>query len=317
MGKVGIIAVIPKDYSPETSPFEAGLRSRGYSRIPGTSKMITPYRELSGRYRTGLDSRAAYIERIKDPHEKEIEKERVTTEYEKLTDLLQIDLSSTSSYYNTALSSGDQDIRHAAMVKLKDGDNQFNLDDPKQAVTFAWLRVHPTVASSYASYLRGDYPADTQFYVKEEEIETQIKYRKKVAINTAITKFTSMSIERQKKVARMLGLPVTDNTSTELVYNQIDSYLKENEVKFGDYKGSDPIEMFSRFADMQDDILYAKDLVEQAIKFSIYRYKRGGKIEEGTTEIAKNKEDLVEHLLADNKELITLEEKLKQKKVLL
>ena len=52
-----------------------------------------------------------------------------------------------------------------------DGDNYFDLNVPLQELAFSWLRVHPTIASSYQAWERGDYPAETQFYVVDDDVE--------------------------------------------------------------------------------------------------------------------------------------------------
>jgi hypothetical protein len=45
-----------------------------------------------------------------------------------------------------------------------------------------------------------------------------------------------MTPEKKKKVARMLGLAVTDNSTEELVYNAVDNVLKQTEFKSGNSK---------------------------------------------------------------------------------
>jgi hypothetical protein len=66
-----------------------------------------------------------------------------------------------------------------------------------QEIAF-WLRVHPTIASSHQAWERGDYPADTQFYVADEEVENKLYLRK--TINKAISKFDAMTPEKKKKL---------------------------------------------------------------------------------------------------------------------
>jgi len=121
----------------------------------------------------------------------------------------------------------------------------------------------------------------------------------------------------KKKVARLLGLPVTDETKEEVVYNQVDNVLKQSEMKTGNFKGLNPVEVFNRFADMKENLLHIKDLVKQAIQHSIYRVKPNGRIYEGEFEIAKEEEELIKFLAdEDNQdELLTLEGKLKTKKL--
>ena len=319
MGKLGKISTIKKEYqNSQLQTMQGGLALKGLTRIPGTGVFKYPYKELDGQYRTGLDPNAAYIRRISDPLEREMEIERVTKLRDKLQAALgDVDLGARSNFWNYGLSTSTNDVLHVQPVKLLDGDNFFDLSIPFQELAFSWLRVHPTIASSYQAWERGEYPAETQFYVADDEIENAVLFKKKQLINKAIVKFDGMTPERKRKVARLLGLPVTDDTKEEAVYNLVDNVLKQTEFKNGKYQGLNPVEVFTRFADMKDNLLHIKDLVKQALTHSIYRLKPNGKIYEGEFEVAKDEDDLIKMLSDDDNQdlLLTLEGKLKTKKL--
>jgi hypothetical protein len=319
MGKLGKISTIKKEYNNSgLQTMQGGLAQRGLTRIPGTGVFKFPYREIDGRYRTGLDPDASYIKRINDPTEKEIEVERVTALRKKLeSDLGNVDLGPRSPFWNHALSKSADDTTHVQAVKLLDGDNFFDLMVPYQELAFSWLRVHPTIASSYQSWERGEYPADTQFYVVDDEIENAVIFKKKQLINKAITKFDSMTPDKKRKVARLLGLPVTDNSKEEFVYNQVDNIIKQTEFKSGKYQGLSTVEVFNRFADMKENLLHIKDLIKQAIQHSVYRVKPNGAVYEGEYEVATDEDELLKYLADDDHQddLLTLEQKLKVKKI--
>jgi hypothetical protein len=320
MGKLGKISTIKRDYSSNSQlqTMQSELSRNNMTRIPGTGVFKYPYKELDGQYRTGLDAKAAYIQRISDPTEKEMEIERVTNLREKLESALgDIDLSPRSKFWNYGLSLSTDDVTHVQSVKLLDGDNYFDLSVPFQELAFSWLRVHPTIASSYQAWERGEFAADTQFYIVDEDIESGIVFKKKQLINKAIVKFDSMSPEKKRKVGRLLGLPVTEDTKEAIVYNQVDNMLKQSEFKSGAFQGLNPVEVFNRFADMKENLLHIKDLVKQAINHSIYRIKPTGKVYEGEYEIATDEESLIKFLADDDNqdELIVLEQKLKTKKI--
>jgi len=319
MGKTGKISTIKKDYNnSQLQTMQGGLASKGLTRIPGTGVFKYPYKELDGQYRTGLNPNAAYIQRIGDQTERELEVERVTKLHDRLTAALgDVDLGPRSKFWNYGLSQGTDDALHVQAVKLLDGDNYFDFINPMQELAFAWLRVHPTIASSYQAWERGEYPADIQFYVVDDEIENAVLYKKKQLINKAIVKFDSMSNDKKKKVARMLGLPVSDETKDEVVYNLVDNLLKQTEFKDGKYSGLSPIEVFGRFADMKENLLNIKDLVKQALTHSIYRMKANGKIYMGELEVAIDEEELVKYLADEDHQddLLILEQKLKGKKL--
>lgn len=317
MAKIGKISVIPKDYSGAFPTMEKSLRERGMSRAPGTVRMLFPSKELNGRYRTGLDENASYIMKIENVEDRKIEQERVKKLRKELEEKTGLDLSPTSSYYSYIRKRGEEAAIKVLPVSLQDGDNLFNLDDPWQMITYSWLRVDPRIASSLAAYERGDYSHETQYYINDEEVESTVQYRKKKTANDAIIKFDSWSLDKRKKVARLLDLPVSDDTREEMVYNMVDNFLKAQQVSTGVHKGADPIRVFSSYANLKDDLLYVKDIVEQAFRNNLYKEKKGGRVYEGELEIFKSKEELVEHLLdSDNQEdLLGLEQKLKIKKL--
>jgi len=319
MGKTGKISTIKKEYNnSQLQTMQGGLSSKGLTRIPGTGVFKYPYKELDGQYRTGLDPNAAYIRRIGDELEREMETERVKALKTKLESALgDIDLGPRSQFWNYGLSTSTEDTMHVQSVKLLDGDNYFDLSIPFQELAFAWLRVHPTIASSYQAWERGEFAAETQFYVADDEIENAVIYKKKQLINKAIVKFDSMTPEKKRKVARLLGLPVSEDTKEDSVYNQVDNMLKQTEFKNGKFQGLNPVEVFNRFADMRENLLHIKDLVKQALTHSVYRLKPNGKIYEGEFEVAPDEDQLVKHLADDDnqEDLITLEQKLKTKKL--
>ena len=318
MGKNAKISAIKKEYTNLQETMDSQLSNKGLTRIPGTGVFKFPYKEINGKYRTGLDPDAAYINRIEDSTERELEKKRVAETKKRLeASLGGIDLGPYSTFWDYSKSQGTYDTNHIQPVKLLDGDNYFDLGIPFQELTFSWLRVHPTIARNLAAWQNGEYPADTQFYVADDEIENTVIYNKKKLINKAIVKFDNMSPERKKKVARLLGLPITDDTKEEVVYNLVDNLLKEGDFKKGPNQGLSTIEVFSRFADMDDSLLTVKDLVKQSIAHSIYRVRANGRIYEGEFEIAITEEELVKTLMSDDhqEDLILLQEKLKTKKI--
>ena len=319
MSKIGKISVIVRGYSSSgMQTMQSELARNNMTRIPGTGIFKYPYKELDGKYRTGLDPKAAYINRISDNLERKLEVERIERVLEQLKDMLgDIDLGPRAPYWNYSLSLSPEDTTHVQPVKLIDGDNVYDLSMVHQLIAFSWLRVHPTIASSYQAWERGEYPADTQYYVADEEIENAILFRKKQVINKAIAKFDGMTPAKKKKVGRLLGLPVSDDTTEEVVYNLVDNVLKETEFKSGKYQGLSTVEVFNRYADMTENLLHIKDLVKQALTHSIYRTKPSGKIYEGEYEVSKDEDALVTFLIDEDHqdELLTLEGKLKAKKL--
>ena len=322
MGKVVKISPIKKGVNPNSSvqTMDTGLANKGLTRTPGTGVFMYPYKETSGRYRTGLDENGAFVKRIQDDVERDAEIEKIRKWRAYICEALHIDdsaLNPTSQFWNYTRFIEGQDEAHVNTVKLMDKDNLFNLDDVRQLIAFCWLRVHPMIASSYQAYERGEYGPDVKFYVADDDVDNTVIFKKKQLINKAIAELDGMTPTKRKRVARLMGLPIGDESKEEIVYNIIDTAIKETEVKSGTFKGHNPIQLFNRFAHMQENLLEVNDLVEQAIIHSIYRLKNGTKLYEGELKVAESKGDWVQFLVDDDnqEDLIALKDKLKAKKL--
>ncbi len=308
---IGKISTIKKHYPTGLNTLESSLSAKGYDRYPGTYTMILPFQEMSGKYRTGLDVDATYLN-VLSPEEKKIKQAEIIEAKKRLEDATGLDLSPRSDYYNYA----SQAQEKVQAVKLRHGDNIFNLNVPIQEITFSWIGAHPTIASSYKAYESGTYPSTTQFYVNNDNIEQELTFKKKSMINKAIAKNENLNPEVRRKVARLLGLPVSDDSKEMTVYNLVDSWIKQGDIVKGEFRGQNAVDLFVKFADMDKKLLQIKDITEQAIKHSIYKQKLGGKIFEGELEVFRTKEELVEYLYSDKgqEDLLALEDKLNVKK---
>lgn len=316
MGKIGIIATIPLQEGGNS--FESALAAAKLTRMPGTGRMMLPYREKTREYRTGLDENAAYIKKIADPTVREIEKRRVAAEREKLETALNLPggLGPTCEFYN--ISTWSPTGKNKFVVepyKLIEGDNYFDLEDPLSAVTYAWLRVHPQVAPSMERYRSGEFP-EAQFYVKDDELEQEILYREKTEISRALRVLEELSLEKRKKVARQCALAVSDDDKESTVYNILHAHINAGLLRNGPFEGMKGVEVFNRYTTMPDDILHVKDLIKQAVTHSIYRMDQYGRIFEGQVKMADDESRFVEFLLDDKNQekLLDLEDRLKAKK---
>jgi hypothetical protein len=92
------------------------------------------------------------------------------------------------------------DELHVQPIKLLDGDNYYDLNLTMQELAFAWLRVHPTIASSYQAWERGEFPADTQFYVVNDDIENAIVYKKKQLSTRLLLSLIVCHLRRRRKL---------------------------------------------------------------------------------------------------------------------
>ncbi len=327
MARIAKISPVKKEFSNTFNTLDQQLAKHGYSRAPGAAAMFLPHKEISGKYRTGLDPEAPYLNNLSEEDRKS-EIERIVADKARLEKALGMEgtgiLDPTSPFYNFAASSETLKKRFGAdlkvsPVKLGNDDMIFALDgtDAMKEITWNWLSVNPRIAPSLNAYKNRQVPADTQYYIADDEAESQDTYRKNKAINEAIVKFDALVPSKRKQIARLMGLPVTEETKEEVVYNLVDKQLKEGEFKDGPHKGSSPVRLFDELMKTTDERLKVKDLIEQALVHSVYRTGTNNKIMEGEVVASPSKEDLTEHLLkAENQmELIALEKKLSNKKI--
>lgn len=314
MGKVGKISVIPKEFGNSAQEtMEKSLRQRGMSRAPGTVLLRYPYKEASGKYRTGLDENSRRIGEMPAGEIKDAEIARIKALRKKLEEATGLDLSPKSAYYNH---NSNQDYK-VSPIALRDDDNIFNLDDPWQYITWLWASNLPDIASSLTAYQKGKFPADTQFYVNDEDLEAEITFKKKKLNNDAIIKFDGFSLKKRRKIARLLNLPVGDSTKEETVYNLVDDYLKKESVPHGPHKGMEPIRVFSIYSNLDDDVLNVRDIITVAFNEQVYREKENGKVYEGELPVFDTKDALIAYMIKDTnqRDLLELENKINAKKL--
>lgn len=283
MGKIGKISPIPKDVSNAFPTMDTSLRQRGLTRYPGTTRMMYPYRELNNKWRTGLDPNASYIRALKEknPVAGEAEEKRVAELKKQLEAALDIDLSPNSDYW-----------KDVAPVRISDGENLFDLENPARALEFAWLRVHPSIAPSLRAWEAGEVDSSLTLYVKDDNAEAEQNYRKIKAVYDAVAKFTSFSLEKRMKIARLMGLPLSGDETEAIVFAEFDKVIRAVEMSYGPYKGSSPVRIFERYATLPDEQVEAFNLVELSLRNNIYRTGVGGKIFQGETVVFNSKEDM-------------------------
>ena len=316
MGNIAKICSIKKASPANDKTTANSLAQKGYNRQPGTVVRRVPYKEADGRYRTGLDENATYIDRM-PKEEQKIERDRVKALREKLEAATGLKLGPRNEYYSGIFGEKYGTKAVAEVVKLQDGENSFNLDDPFQAITFAWISVHPMIAKSYEHYRSGKTDADVQFYVSDPEVETNMQFNENIAIDKAIAALVDMTPEKRKTVARLLSLPVSDNDNEKTVYNLLTQFIKSGEIKSGENKGFRSVALFNNIVDLKDSTMQIKDLIKQAINLGVYR-KKAGVVYEGELSIADDEEMLLRRLASSKgqEEYLALEKKINEKKLI-
>ena len=266
---------------------EGSLFREGYNFIPGTSKKFYPRVDSRGVIRTGLDETAMKLRSIEDLEIREQEMERIKNVKTYYESILDESLDPTSTFYDEIKENG---------FTLVDGDNIFNLENPRDAVNFYWLMETEVVAPSMDEINSGK--ADTsvvRFYVHDGEVESKTSFERKKKINSAIAALDKMTAVKRKRVQKLLGLGLPADTSEEEVYNALDEYLHipTNALDH------DPIAAFTKTVNYSDEILAIKSLIRDLVDKNIVRIK-GSIVYEGDHIWSKSIEEF-ELYLADPK----------------
>jgi len=281
---------------------EGSLYTNGYSFIPGTARKFYPKTDSRGVIRTGLDENSQKLKSILDLKVRQQEMDRVKQLKEYYEAILDESLEPNSTFYDEIKENG---------ISLEDGDNIFNMENPRDAVNFFWLMETEMIAESLDAIESGEVDsALVKFFVYDGTVESKVTFERKKRINSAIAALDKMSAVKRRKVQKLIGLGLPVDATEEQVYIALDEYLRTPTSALQ----TDPIENFIRIVSYSEDLLEVKALVKDLIDTNIVRVK-GSVVYEGEHSWAKSIEEF-ELLLADPKntqEYESFKDKLKQK----
>jgi hypothetical protein len=281
---------------------EGSLYQNGYTFIPGTVRKFYPRVDSRGVIRTGLDENSPKFRGILNSEVREQEVQRVLQLREYYESILDESLLPNSTFYDEIKENG---------YTLEDGENIFNMENPREAINFYWLMETDMVAASLDDIESGK--ADTslvKFYVYNGEVETKTTFERKKRINSSIADLDRMTATKRRKVQKLLGLGLPIDSTEEEIYNAVDEFLRTPASAMD----RDPIEQFLKITSYSDDLLDVKALVKDLVDKNIVRIK-GSIIYEGEHVWAKSIEEF-ELFLADPKnteEYNAFKDKLKNK----
>lgn len=281
---------------------EGSLYQNGYTFIPGTTRKFYPRVDSRGVIRTGLDENSPRIKAIFDPQVKEAEVKRIKQLKDYYEAILDESLEPNSTFYDEMKNNG---------FTLEDGENIFNMENPREAVNFYWIMETDMVANSLDDIQSGK--CDTsivKFYVYNGEVETKVTFERKKKINSAIASLDLMTAVKRKKIQKLIGLGLPMDSTEEEVYNAVDEFLRTPASAMD----RDPIEQFAKITSYSDDLLDVKALVKDLVDKNIVRIK-GSIVYEGEHVWSKSIEEF-ELFLTDPKntqEYDSFKDKLKNK----
>lgn len=285
MSKQGTRIIRTHNIAPANpNTLEGSLYKEGYSFVPGTIQKFYPRADTRGLVRTGLDPNAQKIKSIVDEKARRQEVNRVTKLKEHYEALLGESLEPESSFYAEVKQTG---------YGLKDGDNIFNLDSPRQAIDFYWLLETGEIATNLAALQDGQFnPNRTKFYVFDATVETSAAFERKKKINGVIAILDNADALTLRRIQKLVGLGLPVGAGEEEIYNALDEYVRSAPSSLG----HDPIERFNSVASLGTELIEVKSLVRDLIDTNIVRLK-GEIVMEGEGVLAKSVEEFESYLL--------------------
>jgi hypothetical protein len=318
MARIAKILPLPVNFKQGEMTMQNALAEKGYMRHPGTGIGMCPVQGLDGKYLTGLDPDASYIRRMRatNPEAATREAAIVQERRDRLEAVTGLDLGPRSEYYSGVYGSKFNSGQVATRVKLIDGDNTFNFSNPHKEIEFWWLtQIIDLIAPSQEEWKKGNCKSTVQFYISNPEAEASIIYAQNMTITKAVETLRQMSVDRQRKVAKLIGLAITDNDKPEIVFNALYTMISKGSVENGEYKGQNSVDLFNRIAGMTDKLLSVRSLVREAIQLRVLS-KRNGIIYEGEAAIAQSEDQLIDEMSLDSKQMerLALETRVADKK---
>jgi len=193
---------------------EGTLYKEGLSFVPGTVRKFFPRVDSRGIIRTGLDENSIKIRTIEDETDRTQEFNRVQRLREYYESLLDESLEPSSTFYTEIKDTG---------YSLEDGDNIFNMENPREAVNFYWLLETEMIAPTVDHIESGKMdPNIVKFFVYNGEVDTKTTFERKKRINSSIAELDTMSAIKRKKIQKLIGLGLSADAGEEEVYNAID-----------------------------------------------------------------------------------------------
>lgn len=309
MNKIGKISVKRHKKTAGGNTMRDSLTGAGLNRIPNAIVPWTPFKELDGSYRTGLDVNAPYIRRM-EPEQRETEVRIVKELREKAEEFFgSIDLSSRADFYTKMFENYGRD-GVCTPWHMKDGDNLFNMSNPLHLITYAWLRVHPFVAPSGAALSNGKY-ANCKYYVNDYDVETSNNFNTKSRITDALRELSSLAPTRLRQISRQCGFSVTDVDTEESVFVRLYDFINEAATTGVNTN----LRLFEAVTGLTQEDLDVRDVIKQGFIYGVFRNFKNA-IYRGETRVAANEDELLANLTGmDNEDdFLGVEQELKVKR---
>lgn len=273
-----------------------GLGANGRSKMPNCVDIIQPGKGFDGRWKTGLDELSSSINEILESKEREKKYKEVKAEREELERLLNVDLSGTSTFWETFF----VEINPHRPLNLV-----IPLDRVKLSVLLAGDSVSPSIRESKLSKYK-----NAKFYISREFEEVGEKVAKKKKYGEAVAALVGLikSPDRAVMIGRYLDLPIKANMPSDNMFDMFQTYLDDDD-------NLNSIDRFLAAVNKNPEEINIKLIFSDAVKFRVIR-NNDGNFQRGNITMGKTADEVIKWLnsVANSGELLSIAEEVEQKR---
>lgn len=145
----------------------------------------------------------------------------------------------------------------AGTVKLENGTNIFNLNNPRDYVLVKMMKANSLVANSLTAYNSGAYP-EAEFYIVDKDMEVSVKMKKLELHKRAMKILFGMTKTNKIEILTILNKACYDDLSDDAIEVEINEIIQNRTKAFLDLMENNT-----------KDVIYYKSLLAKAILLGI------------------------------------------------
>lgn len=279
----------------EGDPTNLGNYKR--SSYPDTTKLIyCPYDFNLGRFSTGMDPNHPRVLSISDPKEREAKIKELNTLREELQNLIGVDLSPRSDYYDTFAIQLGNNSSGEAYIDVKGKTLSLTPStNPYHKLALVFLKFNNLIPGSQEEAGDARFRDAKYLLTTEEEINKDSKERVRV------------DILRGKNLSELFGDTINYERAWELAYfleygpkkGMSEDLLQE--ILFMKTLDTREAKRFNKACSMSNEELTVSNLFKQAVKLNIIKFNGNDKTYfRGGLNYRETEEDSIKLLMADS-----------------
>jgi hypothetical protein len=243
----------------DQSAVASGLHKHNRSKFPNTFEIVQPAKNTDGRWLTGMDENALFVNAIPDSVRRAERKEELNTLREELSRLTGFDLSATNNEY---WSSYKVVLRETVSLDLANPDDK---------VKYLVLLANGYVVPELGMTNNPDY-VNTKYYVSRKEEESKGRMLTKKQKDEAKSKLLEVSRDYDKLILIakfVLGAKrIKTGMDADIIYEEISNFID-------DPKDTSNVDLFLDATSRTIESLQYKLTIDEAIRSGQIKFRDG------------------------------------------